>query len=195
MIGYLNGVVEAIEENNIVIDVRGIGYEVYIPYTQTMPCIGEKIKLYIHEHIKEDAYDLYGFFSKNQKQLFRKLISVNGIGPKSGLQILHLYGEDELIRIIVNEDSKALGKVSGIGPKTAQRIILELKDSMKKLMVPDLTALEEGLTAPNTTREDAIEALVALGYAVTDAKKAVVAIGDPQATTEDLIKRALTLLM
>lgn len=196
MIAYLHGIIESIEETSVIIDVRGIGYEVYMPYSHGIPSIGEEVKVYIHEQIKEDAHDLYGFLTKNQKQLFRKLISVNGIGPKSGVQVLNMYGEDELITIILNQDSKALGKVSGIGPKTAQRIILELKDSIAKLNMPDLSLLTTGLKEQQPKLQDeAVDALMALGYHMSEAKKAVSAIYDPQDTTETLIKKALTLLM
>lgn len=198
MIAYLNGEIVNIEENSVIMDVGGIGYEVFMPYTHGLApvVIGDQAKVYIFEHIKEDAYDLYGFINKVQKNLFKKLISVNGIGPKSALQILNMYPDDELMQIILKQDTKALNKVSGIGPKTAQRVILELKDSISKMMMADLSELTFGL-APDKPdyQEEAIEALMALGYQGAEAKKAVQAIFNYDDTTETLIKKALTLLM
>lgn len=198
MIAYLNGQVVNIEESSVIVDVGGIGYQVFMPYTHGLApvTIGDQAKIYVFEHIKEDAYDLYGFINKIQKNLFKKLISVNGIGPKSALQILNMYPDDELMQIIMNQDSKALSKVSGIGPKTAQRVILELKDSMSKMAVADLSDLTFGLKpAKEDYQEEAIEALMALGYQSSDARKAVKAIFDYEDTTEMLIKKALSVLM
>ncbi len=198
MIAYLNGQVVAIEESSVIIEVGHIGYEVFMPYTHGLApvVIGEQARIYIFENIKEDAYDLYGFIEKGQKALFKKLIGVNGIGPKSALQILTMYTEDELIQIILSQDSKALSKVSGIGPKTAQRVILELKDTIGKLVVADLDALTHGLAPEKINYQDeAIEALVSLGYQLAESRKAVKAIFDYEDTTEDLIKKALSLLM
>ncbi|MGL4800135.1 MAG: Holliday junction branch migration protein RuvA [Cellulosilyticaceae bacterium] len=198
MIAYLNGQIVSIEENSVIIEVGNIGYEVFMPYTHGLApaTIGESVRVYVFEHIKEDAYDLYGFINKVQKNLFKKLISVNGIGPKSALQILNMYPDDELMQIILNADSKALSKVSGIGPKTAQRVILELKDSMSKMVSVDLDALTFGLAPEKEDhQEEAIEALGALGYQQAEARKAVKAIFDYEDDTETLIKKALQLLM
>ena len=198
MIAYLNGEVIQVEENSVIVDVHGLGYEVFMPYTHGLApvIIGEKVKVYIFEHIKEDAYDLYGFVNKIQKNLFKKLISVSGIGPKGALQILNMYPDDELMQIIINQDSKALSKVSGIGPKTAQRVILELKDSMSKMVTVDLSVLTHGLAPERVDyQSEAIEALMALGYQMSEATKAVKAIFDYEDTTEVLIKKALQVLM
>ncbi|MFQ9697719.1 MAG: Holliday junction branch migration protein RuvA, partial [Zhenhengia sp.] len=146
--------------------------------------------------IKEDAYDLYGFTTKMQRDLFKKLISVNGIGPKSALQMMNMYEVNHLIEIIMMQDHKALGKVSGIGPKTAQRITLELKDVVQKFAMPDLSYLEKGLPESiGSNKEEAVEALEALGFTTADARKAVQAIFDYSDTTETIIKKALALLM
>lgn len=198
MIAYLDGQVTHIEENSVLIEVMGVGYEVFMPYEGGLApvILGEKTKVYIFENVKEDAYDLYGFTDKVQRAVFKRLISVSGIGPKSALQVLNMYPVDELMQIIANQDTKAISKVSGIGPKTAQRIILELKDIMSKMIVPDLDALSVGLKpAEGIEKQEATEALIALGYNHTDAQKAVKAIYTPGEQTESLIKKALTLLM
>lgn len=195
MITYLKGIISEFGENTLVIETYGIGYEVFCS-TKTIGELTnqkETIKLYIHEHIKEDGHDLYGFYHKEDREVFRKLIGVSGIGPKGGMQVLNLYSVQEIVEIIMEQDSKALSKVSGIGPKTAQRIILELKDSIGKLYVPDLELLQTGLK--NTqSRDEAIEALESLGYSHQEAKKAVEAVDDYHSSSEDLIRKALSLL-
>lgn len=195
MITYLVGNLEHIGENALIIEVYGVGYEVFCSSRTLSELNGtrEKVKIYIHEHIKEDGHDLYGFYHMEDRELFRKLISVSGIGPKGGMQVFNTYSSQEVIQIILEQDSKALSKVSGIGPKTAQRIILELKDSIGKLFVPDLSLLQTGLK-DETAKSEAIEALEALGYSGLEAKKAVEAIDDYQSSSEELIKKALSLL-
>ncbi len=195
MITYLVGNLEHIGENALIIEVYGVGYEVFCSSRTLSELNGtrEKVKIYIHEHIKEDGHDLYGFYHMEDRELFRKLISVSGIGPKGGMQVFNTYSSQEVIQIILEQDSKALSKVSGIGPKTAQRIILELKDSIGKLFVPDLSLLKTGLK-DESAKSEAIEALEALGYSGLEAKKAVEAIDDYQSSSEELIKKALSLL-
>ena len=198
MIAYLKGEVTGIDENSVLLEVMGVGYEVFMAYEGGLQpvTIGEKVKIYIYENIKEDCHDLYGFLNIMQKTIFKKLIGVSGIGPKSALQVLNLYTVDELIQIIVSQDTKAMGKVSGIGPKTAGRIILELKDVVGKMVVPDLEALTTGLKAPEgEEKEEATEALLALGFQRVDAQKAIKAIYTPGTSVEELIKKALSLLM
>lgn len=197
MIAYLKGEITEIYENTIWVEVGQMGYEVSIAYNQNIDILqkGKTVKIYIYENIKEDAYDLYGFVTVQEKELFKKLVGVNGIGPKTALQMMNLYDVNHLIEIIMMQDHKALGKVSGIGPKTAQRIILELKDVVQKLAMPDLSHLEKGLP-PSTgqAKEEAIEALETLGFSLGDARKAVQAIFDYNDTTEVIIKKALALL-
>lgn len=195
MIAYLKGKVTEISELNIIIEVMGIGYEVCMAANQITNVLLEhnETKLYIYEHIKEDAHDLYGFLTKDEKSLFKKLISVSGIGPKGAMQVLNMYTPDEVITFILEQNSKALSKVQGIGPKTAQRMILELKDSISRLSIADL---EQSFKSPMHTdyKDEATEALIALGYANTDATKAVNAVFDYQDTTEQIIKKALSIL-
>ena len=195
MITYLVGKITEVNENSVVLEAYGIGYEVFCAAQTLGACYqpDKTVKLYIHEQIKEDSHDLYGFFHKEEREVFRKLISVSGIGPKGGMQVLNMYSVQEVIEIIMEQDVKAMSKVSGIGPKTAQRIVLELKDSMKKLYVPDLSLLQTGLK-DKAAKEDAIEALMALGYSSGEAKKAVEAVDDYHSSSEDLIKKALSLL-
>lgn len=195
MITYLVGKLTEMDEISVVLEAYGVGYEIFCA-TRTIGELyeyGKDVKLYIHEQIKEDSHDLYGFVRKEEREVFRKLISVSGIGPKGGMQVLNMYSVQEIIEIIMEQDVKAMSKVSGIGPKTAQRIVLELKDSMAKLYQPDLSLLQTGLK-DKASKEDAIEALIALGYSSQEAKKAVEAVDDYHSSSEALIKKALSLL-
>lgn len=195
MITYLKGTIEELGDNTVILEAYGIGYELFCS-TRT---IGElllhqkDVKLYVHEHIKEDSHDLYGFIHSEEREVFRKLIGVSGIGPKGGMQVLNMYSVQEIIEIIINQDVKAISKVSGIGPKTAQRIILELKDTLSKLYVPDLNQLKDGLR-DTQSKEDAIEALITLGYSAVEAKRAVTAVDDYHSASDVLIKKALSIL-
>lgn len=197
MIAYLKGKIVEIQPEYIVLEAYGVGYEImYATHKIDMELINAKeVLIYIYEHIKEDAHDLYGFATVEEKNLFKKLISVSGIGPKSAMQILDMYKPSEIIGFILTKDIKALSKVSGIGPKTAQRMILELADSIGKIYPSmdknDIT--ENNITDVNKT--EAIEALVALGYTVQESTKAVHAIFDYRDSSEQIIKKALTLLM
>ncbi|MDF2612610.1 MAG: ruvA [Clostridia bacterium] len=195
MIAYLYGVIAEIGDNTLVLETHGIGYEVFCSAHQFFSEMekGEPIKIYIYEHIKEDGHDLYGFKTKEDKELFKKLTSVSGIGPKGGMQILNTYTNQDIVSIILSEDSKALSKVSGIGAKTAQRIILELKDSIGKLTGQTAESLSSNL-ASTSQKNEAIEALEALGYTLADAKKAVNAIIDERDNSEQIIRKALNLL-
>ncbi|MGL4363294.1 MAG: Holliday junction branch migration protein RuvA [Cellulosilyticaceae bacterium] len=198
MIAYLKGEIITIEENTVILEAGNIGYEIFMPYThgKNILEVGAKTQIYIFEQIKEDAYDLYGFHTIQQKKIFKKLISVNGVGPKSALQILNMYTEKEIIEIINEQNSKALGKVSGIGPKTAQRVILELKDSIALLGEVDLSVFVTGIKEDSSDNyKDAIDGLVVLGYSQAESKKAVGAIANYGDSTETIIKKALQLLL
>lgn len=182
MIAYVKGIIEDIAEDNIVIDVGGIGYNVRISSeTATrLPKCGEQVKLYTYTHIKEDAFLLYGFLSRNELNIFKKCISVNGIGPKGALAILSVMDADSLRFAIISEDAKAISKAPGIGARTAQRLILELKD---KLTIDDsMINREIAATAiPNPSadsiqKKEAVEALVSLGYGQAESLKAINAI-------------------
>ncbi|WP_029232721.1 Holliday junction branch migration protein RuvA [Butyrivibrio sp. VCB2006] len=206
MIAYVNGILESIEEGNAVVDVNGIGYNVNISGStmDRMPGIGEAVKLYTYTNVKEDAFTLFGFLSRDELNLFKMLITVNGIGPKGGLSILSVMTPDDLRFAILAGDSKSLSKAPGIGKKTAERITLELRD---KLKVTEDELLSGGAGAGamaggsfetdgiNPARDEAVAALVALGYNSTDSMKAVrkVLVVNPEAgeDTEKLLKLAL----
>ena len=197
MIGYLKGEVAGIYEDRIILEVGGIGYNIFMPASslEMIDSVGCSIKVYTYLLVREDALLLYGFLTKDDLDLYKMLISVNGIGPKGALAILSVMSVDDLRFAILSGDSKAIGKAPGVGPKTAQRVILDLKDKI------DIgPALDKGLdgtrdislNAPMTgARDEAAEALVALGYSRTDAYRAVRAVDDDTDDVEAVLKRAL----
>ena len=203
MIAYVNGILENLEEGNAVIDVNGVGYNVNISGSimDRMPGIGEVVKLYTYTNVKEDAFTLFGFLSRDELNLFKMLITVNGIGPKGGLSILSVMTPDDVRFAILAGDSKSLAKAPGIGKKTAERITLELRDKLK-LSEDDLLgggsskALDVSVSdGDNAARDEAVAALVALGYNSSDAMKAVRKVlsvnKEAAGDTEILLKLAL----
>ncbi|MBP1754473.1 MAG: ruvA [Firmicutes bacterium] len=198
MIGYLKGELAEIKENHVVIEVSNIGYEVYLPTSSIMelPSKGSTIKLYTYMHVREDAIGLFGFLTKDDLEIFKLLITVNGIGPKGALGILSSISADDLRFAVLAEDVKSIAKAPGIGNKTAGKLILELKDKFKletafeqKLINQEQKRDTSGIFG---MREEAIQALTVLGYSATDALKIVnrVDISDNM-TSEELLKLCL----
>lgn len=181
MIAYVNGIVEDITEDNVVIDVGGIGYNVKISASTAsrLPGIGEQVRLYTYTCVREDAFMLYGFLSRNDLDIFKKCITVNGIGPKGALAILSVLDADSLRFAIMSGDAKAIAKAPGIGTKTAERLVLDLKDKIKidDTLIQREVDMTAAVNAMDTDqKKEAVEALVALGYGQTESIKAVNAI-------------------
>lgn len=200
MIAYLNGILAEIEEENIVIEVNGIGYNVRIPAGMAgrLPQIGEVVKLYTYTSVREDAIGLYGFLSRDDLNMYRQLITVSGIGPKGGLSVLSAMSADELRMAVISQDAKAIAKAPGVGTKTAQRIILELKDKISledTAMMREVNQVPQGsmLTDKSQAQTEAVEALTALGYSPSEALRAVKAVlqETPDLDVEALLKAAL----
>lgn len=179
MIAYLRGDVAALNENSVVLEVNNIGYLVYVSGRDADRLAGARNEVCVHTymHVKEDALQLYGFCTQDDLQIFKLLLGVNGIGPKAALGVLTALSADDLRFAILSEDAKAIAKAPGVGNKTAQKVILELKD---KLSLED--AFEKRLTNQNDlaastgmtdSKGEAVQALAALGYSNTDALKAV----------------------
>lgn len=193
MIAYLKGKLVHKEPTLVQIEVNGVGYQVSISlHTFSEIKDREDLKLYTYLHVREDAHILYGFVSEAEKQMFLQLISVNGVGPNTALVVLSYLPPADLRSAIVREDAAALQAVKGIGGKTAQRIILELKDKLKK----DLGDEEPGKTGMvhNTVRREALSALVTLGIAKPAAEKSIDTILKRMGTSislEELVKQAL----
>ncbi len=197
MIAYVKGTLEEIMENDAVVDVGGIGYHIRIPAgtMERLPGLHREVKLYTYTYVREDAFCLYGFMTKDELQIFKQLITVNGVGPKGALGILSVMSAQELRFAILAADGRMIAKAPGIGKKTAERVILDLRDkvSMEEAMesgasVPDRTEA----AAENTARSEAVEALTALGYGAAEALKAVNKVADAdEKDVEAILKAAL----
>lgn len=201
MIAYVNGILENLEEGNAVIDVNGFGINVNISGStmDRMPGIGEMVKLYTYTNVKEDAFNLFGFLSRDELNLFKMLITVSGIGPKGGLAVLSVLSPDDLRFAIISGDSASIAKAPGVGKKTAERITLELRDKIK-MSEDDMLGSSRGVAADDlsgeaaSARDEAVAALVALGYNSSDAMKAVrkvISSNDEAIDAEVLLKLAL----
>ncbi len=194
MITYLEGKLAVKEPTYVVIDVKGVGYEVKITLN-TYSTIKDldQFKLHTHLHIKEDAHTLFGFSDPKEKSRFLDLISISGVGPATGLMILSSLSPEELQHAILNNDVRTIQSVKGIGGKTAQRVILELKDKMRKEDIPEIeTKLSSHIN--NTLRSEALSALITLGINKNTAEKNIDSILRThlgEITLEELIKLAL----
>lgn len=197
MYAYIKGILAEMEEDKIVVEANGIGYNIYTT-AQTfdyLPPIGGEIKIYTYLHLREDVMMLYGFLTKDDLQVFRLLIGVNGIGPKGALAILSVMTTDDLRFAVLGEDAKAIAKAPGVGAKTAQRLILELKDKFhleeafeQKLEHQEMASHVNG----NHVKNEAVQALVALGYSSSEAWKALSNLEiNADMEVEDLLKAAL----
>lgn len=202
MIGYVKGILEEIEEDCVIVDVNGLGIRILTggALASQMLALGSEVKIYTYTYVKEDAFQLYGFISKDELSLFKKLITVSGIGPKGAASILSAFSAEDLRYAIYAGDIKTISKAPGIGKKTAERLVLELKDKVEldyqaDTLLGQLADESVGSAEPNN-RRDAIEALTALGYSNMDAAKAVKQ-ADPNADmdVEDILKAALKYLM
>ncbi|MBP3488016.1 MAG: Holliday junction branch migration protein RuvA [Roseburia sp.] len=197
MYAYIKGILTDVEAESVVVEAGGIGYNIYTT-GQTfdyLPSIGEEVKLYTYLNVREDAMVLYGFLTKDDLRVFKLLIGVNGIGPKGALAILSVMTTDDLRFAVLGDDAKAIAKAPGVGAKTAQRLILELKDklSLEDAFEQKLAHVEE--QAKDTvkgTKNEAVQALVALGYSSSEALKALNGIEITEETdVEDILKAAL----
>lgn len=191
MIATLTGTVSEHLGSQLVLDVRGVGYGLQVT-TEDMGRLGsgKPAKLYVYEHIREQAHDLYGFVSLETKQLFEQLLDVNGVGPKMALNILSIGNSSEVRLAIAGGDTKFIAQAQGVGKRVAERVVVELKDKVG-LQGVDLRTTGmlqgEGLLM----KDEAVEALVSLGYTPQDAAKALAGVDD-SLPTEERIKKALT---
>ncbi|MEE1028814.1 MAG: Holliday junction branch migration protein RuvA [Agathobacter sp.] len=199
MYSYIKGELAEVNTDHIVVETGGIGYMVYVPAQSLkyLPSIGDDIKIYTYLYIREDAMILYGFLTKDDLEVFKLLITVSGIGPKGGLSILSTLSSDDLRFAILSGDSKAISKAPGIGSKTAQRVIIDLKDkmSLEEAFEKKLENTENALKMPegnSAVKNDAVLALNALGYSSTESLKAVSKVEITEGMdVEDVLKQAL----
>lgn len=205
MISYIRGELCDIEEQKAIVDVNGVGYGIYMPQQalSLLPPMGQQVKIHTYLNIREDAMQLFGFLTKGDLNVFRLLIGVNGIGPKAGLNILSCLSPDELRFAVLSGDAKAISATPGIGKKTAEKLILELKD---KLNIEDMLEhaahggdsedLASGTdTASNTMQAEAVQALTALGYGSAESLRAVKKSSPECSSVEDILKEALKFLL
>src|SRR5437868_812802 len=197
MITFLHGkLVEALP-TQVTVDVQGVGYEALIPLSSydKLPTPGHEIKLLTHLAIREDAHVLYGFMTAQEREMFRLLINtVSGIGPKIALNVLSGMNVTAFRGAVANGDVKALSQISGVGKKTAERIVVELRDKIGKAGAWEASSAQRGLTAEDQKINDAVLALMALGFKQVEAHDAIrkaQAILGPQATIEELVRACL----
>lgn len=197
MIEYLKGEITEIDPTTAIVECGGVGYSCAISvYTYDHLKKGQVQKVYISESIREDAHLLFGFSSKQERALFEQLITVSGVGPNTARCILSSLAPDELVAVVSSGNDRQLKNVKGIGAKTAQRIIVDLRDKVGNLGIAAATANESVLVASNTNGDEAIQALMALGYAQANAQKAVAKLlsQDPGMSVQALIKAGLHMM-
>lgn len=189
MITQLTGKLLEKQAPKLVIDVQGVGYEVLAPMSSfyQLPDCGNTLTILTHLSIREDAHVLFGFMTEQERKLFRALIKVNGVGPKLALTILSGIETDQFVQCILTQDEIRLTHIPGVGKKTAERLIIEMKSALSQWE----TISTETLKDPNHAMQEAIAALTALGYKLHDAKQAVTKIHNPQHNSEQLIRAAL----
>ena len=199
MFYYINGVAAEMEPNLAVVDCGGVGFELNVTSnTLSHFGIGDKVKLYTYANIREDCFDLYGFYSLSEKRCFEMLIGVSGVGPKAALSILSASTPEQLAVAIVSGNEKALTVAPGIGKKLASRVILELKDKMAKEtenISPSVNTLSAASPASGGNGNDAAAALAVLGYSSGEISAALKGIDTESLSVEDIIRKALKNMM
>ncbi|WP_455233906.1 Holliday junction branch migration protein RuvA [Thiogranum longum] len=196
MIGFLRGILRDKQPPDLLIEIGGIGYEVEAPMTTfyELPAVGESVTLFTHLAVREDAHTLYGFSKVSDRSLFRSLIKVNGVGAKLALTILSGMDAGHFAACVQSGDTAALVKLPGVGKKTAERLIVEMRDRLSDWEVPAGTAGGAGPAArPDVANpvEEAVTALIALGYKPQEASRMVRAVDSSDMTTEEIIRSAL----
>lgn len=198
MIGQLRGIILTKQPPQLLLDVNGVGYEVDAPMSTfyQLPEIGQEIILLTHFVVREDAHHLYGFFSEEERLLFRTLLKVNGVGPRLALTILSSITPDEFVQCVVNSDTASLIRLPGVGKKTAERLIIEMRDKLSAWQ--HHSPVELNLLAPTVERgtrhqivQDAVSALISLGYKPQEASRSVSKVDDGVLSSEEIIRKAL----
>ncbi len=205
MIGRLRGLLVEKLSPEILIECGGIGYEVTMPMTSiyALPELDKEAIIYTHFVVREDAQQLYGFANKVERRLFRLLIKVNGVGPKLGLAILSSMSADQFVSCVIHDDLSSIVKIPGVGKKTAERLLIEMRDRLKDWQSSNDSSSAEifslqGQQTPSAVshaKGDAINALVSLGYSQQQADKAIKAIFKAEMSSEDLIRNALKAML
>ena len=200
MIAIINGLLIHKATSSVIVDANGVGYRIFVPLTTfyTLPDTNQPVTLHVHTHVRPDAISLFGFGSGSEKEVFELMLSVSGIGPRLAINILSGISAEELIRAISDENLNRLVSIPGVGKKTAERMILELKDKMLKLIASDIVYKDNGdIVIFDSTKDDALSALINLGYKSHRAREVVdkIVSESPQSLTLDvLLKKALKIL-
>jgi len=196
MFYYISGELAYKGENFVVVDVGGVGYKIYTSLStlEKSDSVGSNVKLYTHLHVREDIFDIYGFLTNEELHMFNMLLSVSGVGTKAALSLLSTMPPSQLALSIVTEDTKSFTRAPGIGPKVAQRIVLELKDKVKNDQLTALPADSAPASYSGGSMGEALEALVVLGYSANEARGALAGM-DMSMDLELIIKQALVRLM
>jgi Holliday junction DNA helicase RuvA len=193
MIGRIRGILVEVQAPEILLDVGGLGYEVQVPMTTLyeLPATGSELSLFTHFVVREDAQLLYGFLRERDRSLFRHLIKVNGVGPKLGLAILSGIDPESFVRCVQRDDTSTLVQLPGVGKKTAERLLVEMRDKLADWIL-ELDSTQPATPGKRDIQAEAESALVALGYKPAEASRAVTAANDGTLEkSEDLIRRAL----
>jgi holliday junction DNA helicase RuvA len=200
MIAHLNGILDSIENNVIVIDVNGVGYKVMVPisFLSQLPKIGEKVKVYTYQVVREDSVELFGFGRKEERHLFSMLLSVSGVGPKTAAALISGVKMEDLVIAITMGNVDSITRVPGVGTKTAQKIVIDLKEKIAKAYQISAGDVTKGIPGDSPLMSDAISALMTLGYTPKEARDALNASGidwTKVKTVEEVIKLSLKSLI
>ncbi len=197
MIGRIKGILIEKQAPDILVDIQGVGYELLVPMTTyyQLPGIGQSILLHTHLVVREDAHLLFGFSELDDRRMFRELIRISGVGPKLALAILSGMSTTEFIHLVIENDFVGLTALPGVGKKTAQRLVVEMKDRLENWQITELSdspsSVKQEPTSHRQLEKDAVSALIALGYSPQQASKSISKIRDQAQTSEEMIRLAL----
>ncbi|MDX1900575.1 MAG: Holliday junction branch migration protein RuvA [Gammaproteobacteria bacterium] len=193
MISQLRGTILEKQPPHLVLDVQGVGYEIDAPMSTfyRLPEVQQEVLLFTHFVVREDAHHLYGFYTREERELFRILLKVNGVGPRLALTILSRMNPDEFVRCVNSNDTNSLMSLPGIGQKTAGRLLIEMRDRLTHWGATIPSATLTSNTERAAILQDAISALVALGFKLQDATRTIHRMDDGQLVSEEMIRRAL----
>ncbi len=196
MIAFLQGILTAKHPDRVEVDVNGVGYEVFVSQKtlQAVPSVGKGVLLKTYLHVREDTQQLFGFLKDSEKQVFLMALSVSGIGPKAAMNVLSTYSPDTFYQAVLHNDLISLKSIPGIGQKTAQHLVLELKDKVTKLAGTGVMGDEGILGGESKTISDALQAMMTLGYSAAESRRAVLtaaqSLGE-KTTVEEILKSSL----
>jgi len=199
LFAYIKGRLEYKHNDFVVVETSGVGYKIFVPLSslEAAGSVGEEVKLYTHFYVREDAISLYGFLTQEELTMFELLITVTGIGPKAAMSILSMMSPSKFSLAVITDDTRTLTSVPGIGKKTAQRIILELKDKINKEQLSEIAGMksdDQTVKSDNARVSEAISALMVLGYTYLEASRAVASVYSEDMDTELIIRNALKAL-